>query len=575
MFVVSRRVRDGIAVYAASGQASVPDRSGLAVFKGDLFGIDTPMLERAIRDKGLEAVLPTLVGEFCGVWLDRESDQVIAFTDKSGRENIFCYECGSELVLSDDFWEVAHEIGASAEDVDPQSVKELTFFYYPLAYKTILKNVSFVPPATIAKFGTDAPADRITYWALRYNPQVDLSLDDAVDELDQQLHCAFRAIRGRCGDVRYGVGLSGGLDSRVIPHYALRNSMSLQSFIIGERRPNRLLLSRDHKSARTLARYFGLHHTEVEWNSEAFARKMYYDIRNFPIGASQFFITLQETIPSFDVLLTGASGIVVGAELPPNVATQSREELVNTLISQFSLLSSQSFWTRASRSINEISHRQLVRPKRQQLNLDGLLTTNECSLVRDGISAYVHSRSDRSAIDIFQEYFFHHIGSRNKSGAFESLQNRQRSFSIYSPFLLDTSLHWKPEFLVNRLILRRLIAKVTPGIAGVRAQDFRVSIAEDAQAGSLSRARAMCEYLARGGGLRHEAWARRQAYIEFSQAILRKRNRLFESLFSLDSVRRTLDVNPRLYERCTKTKMLLDLIDSGQYQALRAGTLPF
>src|SRR5690554_4205243 len=122
------------------------------------------------------------------------------------------------------------------------------------------------------------------------------------------------------------------MDSRIIPFYAQKANLKLESFIIGDSHPKGLLLSGDHISSRKIVDYFDLkNHQEITYNTLSFDKKLEKDALAFPYGGSQLFITIPDNMVTGDVLLTGASGFYIGG------ASSIRRDVVSNDIKESTL----------------------------------------------------------------------------------------------------------------------------------------------------------------------------------------------------------------------------------------------
>lgn len=518
--------------------------------------------------------LSRIMGEFTFVSYSHATRTVYFGTDRLGRENLFYYSDGKRLVIGDDFWEIASYLDIGISDVDMQSLKEFVAFNYPVLYGTIIRDVSFVPPATYARFQLDTGDIRLTrYWDIRYAPDPSISLVDAVEQLDTALDRTFKQILSLNPERTFGVGLSGGLDSRLIPHYAKRNNMPIRGFIIGQSRPHGVLLSRDHRSARAIADFYGIHQTEVEWDADSYQEKMRRDVRNYPMGTSEFFITVGNGIPDFDVLLTGSLGMIVGSSvIPQNIHSMSREELLNSILTHCSLMGKGSTlrqkFVRAVRVIGGTPMRENGLPVDSLvsfLSKDGFENVVEkfAGLVGRGLD------SGKSNLEVFAEYHWFFVGSRGKGGAFESLQGLKKSYSIYSTHVLDAVLHWPPQYLPGRPVLKEIVGWIDPKLATIERQDYLPPLTARGSFVTIQRTIAMAKYLLRGGGVgRHEQWVRMRAYQQYARGILHRPNPVFESMGGFEKLTLLSRGNPRFFEKMVKAKVILDMIDSGEYKRL-------
>jgi asparagine synthase (glutamine-hydrolysing) len=200
--------------------------------------------------------------------------------DRLGVETLFYFCGGGVFAFSDNFWELVNLIEPTMADIDVQSVKEFLLFIYPLFNKTIIRGLEYFPPATLGSFSVRSnELETKQYWDYCFKANGSVDIDQSSYMMDLAFDRAFIQIKGKnkSGAV-YGSGLRGGLDSRIIPYYALKNGMRVKSFTIGERRPHKVFRSRDFKNARELAVYYRFERHEVEVRKESYEQKAAFDL---------------------------------------------------------------------------------------------------------------------------------------------------------------------------------------------------------------------------------------------------------------------------------------------------------
>lgn len=223
-------------------------------------------------------------------------------SSKLNWETLFYFFNMENFVVSDDFWQIVDVVQPEISDIDLQAVKEFIVLKgYPLFHACCMHQ--------------------------------------AIDRLDLLLDQAMKEIRMTNIGATFGVGLSGGLDSRLVAHYALNSDMKLRSSTYCEKRPHKLLLSRDHANARKLAEMFNLDHSEVEHDDETFEPKLYVDVESRPICAARMLNPTADSFPAFDILLTGfEGGELLGSRLNPTIPDLSKNELLTAIVKEGSLM---------------------------------------------------------------------------------------------------------------------------------------------------------------------------------------------------------------------------------------------
>lgn len=555
------------------GNEYYKDGKNMLLKKGEIFNYDNDKeVFRCLIEEGM-FLIQKLKGEFFLVCYNNNSRKIYIANDKLGRETLFYFYDEKKFILSDDFWEIVNLIQPSASDIDVQNVKEFVMFYYPLFHKTIIKNLNFFPPASIGVFSlADRTFEIKQYWDFRLQADDNLSIEEAVEKIDSALDSAMKQIKEKNNpSATYGLGLSGGLDSRLIPYYARKHNMSLKSFIIGERRPHKFILSRDHKSARELAKYYKLNHREVEYDSESFENKMFYDVRYFPMGSSNFFISVRKDIPAFDILLTGASGYLVGSVIPENLYDDklSKDDLVNLVIKGQSAINPPIRVSSRLRRGLELIFRL---PEHYRQSIKGIISENEFAEAVNKIRQFVDAEynSDKSNFEIYFKYF-HHIGAKNKYGTYESLNGYKKAYTYYYPFLFEEILTWKPEFFKTRALLEYLIIKKHPELSKIQGTNWNVPLFyKNKKVSIFGKPFTVIMYLFRGlGNDNLERWANKRDYKEYSKKKMLKRNTIFKSMFDAKDIIKLVEsdnISFLLYTQIVKLKQILDLIETKDYK---------
>ena len=91
-------------------------------------------------------------------------------TDHLGRETIFVGRCARGFIVSASFWEVVAFVQPESSDFDEEAMLEHVVFQLPLDYRTIVKGIDVVPPATILRCsGPDLCVSSRTYWDIVFD----------------------------------------------------------------------------------------------------------------------------------------------------------------------------------------------------------------------------------------------------------------------------------------------------------------------------------------------------------------------------------------------------------------------
>lgn len=412
------------------------------------------------------------------------------------------------------------------------------------------------------------------YWDFRYTPNEKTTLDEAIDRLDNLFDFSLQRLSKKYpSNTTFGLGLSGGLDSRLIPKYAQKYGLKLVCYIIGHKRPNKLFISHDFKIARRLAKYFNLDLQEVDYDAETYDKKSFYDIRFNPTGSSNLFIAVNDSLPHFDVLLAGTNGgELLGALIPPNVNKLNKEELLDSIIGTFSYMNTtekSSFSNKLEMFIRTLFNRpeskNIRSNKRNWIN--GIITKNEFSEIRLKLRKFIEDNSDKTNLDIFQKYLFWHLISRNKYGSFDTLFGSKKSYGIYTdPYVFEESLKWKPKYLLNKRLQFNFFIKKANYLGKIPAQDYKVPISYRSKSNKFKTIYYLVSYIIRGAGLKYSRWSQKKSYKDYSHKILLKKNKIFSEHFDVNKVLGLTKYDMRMYEDIVKVKKILDLIATKGYK---------
>lgn len=443
------------------------DQNGISIFQGEFHSAVEDL--KRVDWTASPALLGDIDSPFTIVKADKQSDIIYFASSIYGEVQMYYYHRDGEFILSDDFWEIVNQLSVRFDQLDLESIKEYLPIGYPLFDGTYIKDLHVVNSGMFFQYdwARDDLSIQKYYFLSVYGS--DQSLEEAADKLDETLNNAFNRIYSETGDMRFAVGLSGGLDSRLIPHYAKQNHMNLSSYILGEPRPRHVFLSRDHRNARELAAIFGLKHYECKWSKSVFYDNVYCDIKNAPLSDQQFFKGRSDI--NFDVLLTGGSGYFVGSQFPADLQELSEEELVHHLLRLFKPVDPYGEKLRVLNAAFRILFGKEIKRKQNIPWADTFYNADINQEAIAKIKAFIRERQEKGIdnLSIFLDWF-DFCGARNMFGGYESLGGRVRAFSIYNPHVVGTVLHWKPEFFADRRCLKALIVKHISETANVKEQ---------------------------------------------------------------------------------------------------------
>ncbi len=228
---------------------------------------DTEVILRAFGEFG-KGCVERLNGMFAFAIHDPASGDVFMARDRLGIKPLYFSEQPGSLCFASSLTALTKACDAELT-VDPVSLHNyMTFHSVVPAPRTILKQVSKLPPATRLTIRRDGSRDQEVYWSpqfRRLNGDAEVSFDEWRERIAAALD---KAVRLRTtGDVPVGALLSGGLDSSLIVGLLARLIPDkLQTFSVGfENRGDEI--GNEFEYSDIVAREFGTQHHKIHVDS--------------------------------------------------------------------------------------------------------------------------------------------------------------------------------------------------------------------------------------------------------------------------------------------------------------------
>ncbi len=477
--------------------------------------------------------LSKLIGDFTLVLYDYQKQELKLLSDRPGKQNIFYHLKDKECIIADDFWEIKQALSFGIEQIDTVALKQQIMFFTCLGNKTILKNVKLVPAASIVKMDLINNRESIfRYWVFSYEGNT-LSHDDKLDLIDNAFDTSLKTIKALNPDESsFAIGVSGGLDSRLIPYYAIKNEMAVEGFTIGLERPRKIFLANDFSSANKIANYFGIQRKTLRYDSLSFEQQLTLESELAPeIGSQTFKIVSPESLSS-KVLLTGASGFVVGAS-PMYSSIKGNDLIEHTLLYQ-SLLTQKPSAAKLKKAISYITGASLnYKPKVMTEGLGEFFTHSDIDNSIEEINKFYADFSHLTNSEKLMNYAIFSLGRNNAKGAFESFLGKMKSFSIYTPFFLDVVNKFTENELLNRHLFQQFIVERLPQLSSMQGQDFKPTMSNSSGRTHrvIKKVSAMGNFVIRGSGvMNYENWVNSREFVQLQKNVVDKTYSISEKL---------------------------------------------
>ncbi len=192
---------------------------------------DGEVIAHAYEEFG-DRFVEELDGMFAFALWDSVEQRLVLARDRLGKKPLYV------AVRPDGSLSFASELAALLlderidRDVDPVALAEYLQGGYVPSPRTILREVSKLEPGTMMTWRPSAGVLTRRYWALDYEPKLEISYADALDEFEER---SRRSVRERLvSDVPLGMFLSGGVDSSyILAQMIAAGAPTVESFSIG------------------------------------------------------------------------------------------------------------------------------------------------------------------------------------------------------------------------------------------------------------------------------------------------------------------------------------------------------
>ncbi len=290
------------------------DNDELCIYEGEMYDHigdvrtcpgENPLIAKYIAgsfNKNPEKTLDSMNGVFSGIYFDRKSNRAVAFTDHTGTRPVYWFSDENCFIISTNLWSFR---GCSVFDIrlDEFAIAQKLTIGFPLSGRTWIDRVRQLQPGQIVETGSHGATRTISY--LKPISRENMEFKRAIGFLRERFDSTLSRISERMGKC-IGLGLSGGLDSRLV--LASIGSLKIKTinytFCYRDDEPDNIL-------SKKLCDSLGLEHNSVRLNCvDAFS--LYRDLIIINEGESTgfgYFLLGAEACRSVDNLMLGSEAI--------------------------------------------------------------------------------------------------------------------------------------------------------------------------------------------------------------------------------------------------------------------------
>lgn len=178
-------------------------------------GSDTELLLRLYQKIGIEKLAIETDGMFAIVIYDSRKRSVVIARDRFGIKPLYYSQTSSGLLISS---EIKPLLASGLVKAEPnlETLGELAMFRYVADPETPFKNISLIPPGSIARINAESSIRIEQYWQPQYSksPSLQRSNNHATELLKETIDNTVKS--QFVSDVKVGLELSGGVDSSLL-----------------------------------------------------------------------------------------------------------------------------------------------------------------------------------------------------------------------------------------------------------------------------------------------------------------------------------------------------------------------
>lgn len=280
-----------------------------------------------------DAFAEMLNGQFNIVLYERRSPTVKIFNDRLAYRPLYYLQRGGLSLFAVE----KKAIFALAEArFDPNGLVEFFAFGHNLEDRTVFRNVQVMPQGAVLRLDASGTGAR-QYWRPRYSDVGGPSgLDESAEELGRRL-CRAAAVRAK-RPRRYGIFLSGGLDSRAAAGALAGTRNDVIAFTFGREE------SREVRYAREMAQRLGFSHRRLSYEgvsySDALPRIVWRTECAIPFNQTLSTEQHRYIHPEVQVMFNGHFGdaLTGGHILPQQLLMRSVDRLVEHILAKRTLI---------------------------------------------------------------------------------------------------------------------------------------------------------------------------------------------------------------------------------------------
>ncbi len=181
-----------------------------------------------VKNQDFQA-LKSLNGRYSGFIYEATSDTLTVFNDKHGGNNLFIYQNGKDIALSNNLFAIAGNPDFEVS-VNDQGIAEAIQIEYPLFDGTEFNEIKILLPSTVYRISQER-SESLLYFNLPQRKQQHNK--EAINELSSAFNDFFQKLYNYLNEP-IGLYLSKGKDSRIFLPFLIKNNIPFSPYVFKE-----------------------------------------------------------------------------------------------------------------------------------------------------------------------------------------------------------------------------------------------------------------------------------------------------------------------------------------------------
>lgn len=440
-----------------------------------------------------------------------KSHTLLMQTDLVGYEDCYCYHKDGTFACSDDLLYLAQALLAHGTPISfhLDHVREFLLFSVPLFGHTIFCDIEKLPPASMLSMDIHSlrvQSDSYDHFRMTGTMQ---TVQDCAQACYEAVDSYFS--NHAADDVCFGIGVSGGLDSRVGAYFAQKYHFNIYPFFVGQKTGPLGLLTFDCKRGEEVAQSLGLGQMDyIDPRKTPIEDRIAFSALHTPQGGGDCPHSIP-AIPNVDVLINGiAGGEAYGALLNTDLTDASTDVLINSLMN--SLTARPRVRTRY-KTLRRIARFLPALQQKISFSMEDpsvlaeIMPSETFAAIQRSIADWVeHERGlGLDGINIIQKFFYYHYAAGGKHWSYASFGNTVPSLNVYmNPVFIRQMLQWKSGFLLGKPVQKAFIPMLGK-LGEIRSQTIESSVVSRRK-NPFKTAVYAAERVLRGGAIVYSDW---------------------------------------------------------------------